>query len=359
MQENNFFIIGGGMAGLSAAKYIKKSFPNAYIRLFEASNRLGGRCGSFFDKKLNAQLDYSVHAILKSNHGAQKIWGMKNFSIPNFWDFNSRRLSSPMHFFNDIALAVFNSPYQLVSKEVLKAVFWQLFPFVNASKVCFSQNSQQQTLVSPQIQYLDEVHFNHKLCEIVPYGNHARQIVFQNSAVKLSRRDVLILALDNINASRFLMLPKLKHNSIINLHYLTSQPIFLPNGKSFMGIHGAKFVQWLCVNKNILSVTISYANEINLSDDALKHEVWKEICAIRNVQPAFMPPCRILRYKRATVALDDENIAKRPVSAQTLLDNVFIAGDWTMKYLPSSIEAAVLSGKRAASYAKKFISSFS
>ena len=359
MQENNFFIVGGGMAGLTAAKYIKKFFPKSKVRLFEASNRLGGRCGSYFDKALNCRLDYAVHAILKSNHEARKLWGQNDFCVPSFFDFNSKKIASPFRYFDDIALAALNEPLGLVDKCVIKVMFWKLFPFINAAKVYFSQNTQQQTLVSPQVQYLDDVFYNHRLCEIVPYGNHAQKLVFQNSAVKLRRRDVLILALDNMNASHFLMLPKLKHNSIINLHYLTSQPIFLPNGKSFMGVHGAQFVQWLSVHQNVLSVTISFANSIHLSDDELKREVWKEICLIRNVASAFVPPCRVLRFKRATVALDAENVARRPSSAQTLLDNVFVAGDWTMKNLPSSIETAALSGKRAALQAKKFIKSIS
>ena len=54
-------VIGGGIAGLSAAVFLKdKGFD---VTLIESSPRLGGRAYSFFDKDLNGLADNGVHIL--------------------------------------------------------------------------------------------------------------------------------------------------------------------------------------------------------------------------------------------------------------------------------------------------------
>ena len=47
------YVIGAGIAGLSAAYTLTKA--GIPVAVYEASAHAGGRCHSFFDKKLTAQ----------------------------------------------------------------------------------------------------------------------------------------------------------------------------------------------------------------------------------------------------------------------------------------------------------------
>ena len=340
---------------MSAARYCKKFYPAARVCLFEASNRLGGRCGSYFDKQLNVWLDYSVHAVLKANSEAKKLWGNKVYHSPCFLDFDSGKITGAFKNIPSVGLAMFNTPFGLISKDALKATALKLWAFWNAGKVFFSQNDLQHTLVSPQFQYVDEIYYNHKLCAIEAKIDRAQKLVFQHRAVTLSENDVVICALDNLNACKILDIPKLKHSAIINIHYLTSTEITLPRQLPFIGVVGNTQVQWISVHGNVLSVTISHADICFSDSETLARDVWRDVCKIRGVCAAFVPPHRVFKFPRATLLMDDDNIMLRPHNALSSFKNVFLAGDWTMHYLPCSIETAALSGKRAAKVAMQYL----
>ncbi|MBK8945723.1 MAG: FAD-dependent oxidoreductase [Ignavibacteriae bacterium] len=55
-------IIGGGLAGLSAAVYLSKN--NRKVELIESSPKLGGRTYSFFNKTFNSEIDNGQHLLL-------------------------------------------------------------------------------------------------------------------------------------------------------------------------------------------------------------------------------------------------------------------------------------------------------
>ncbi len=57
-----FIIIGGGLAGLSAAVYLSKS--DHQIELIEATPKLGGRAYSFFDNETQTELDNGQHILI-------------------------------------------------------------------------------------------------------------------------------------------------------------------------------------------------------------------------------------------------------------------------------------------------------
>ena len=57
-------IIGGGIAGMSAAFALREQFPDLAITLFEARRATGGRAGSFIDSMSGDQVDYCQHVAM-------------------------------------------------------------------------------------------------------------------------------------------------------------------------------------------------------------------------------------------------------------------------------------------------------
>ena len=62
---NNIYIIGAGLAGLSASVHAVKR--NYKVNVFESSNLIGGRCRSFFDKKIGHEIDNGNHLVFSAN----------------------------------------------------------------------------------------------------------------------------------------------------------------------------------------------------------------------------------------------------------------------------------------------------
>ena len=58
-------IIGAGMAGLSAAVELTRSGHN--VSLYEAAPQAGGRCRSYYDPKLDYEIDNGNHLLLSGN----------------------------------------------------------------------------------------------------------------------------------------------------------------------------------------------------------------------------------------------------------------------------------------------------
>lgn len=347
MTESRFYIIGAGTAGLTAARYIKKHAPKAYVGIFEAAAHPGGRCRSFYDAKLQCRVDNALHAILKANREALKIRGKGDFVYPAvFYDLKNRKLCRGIfQNYREIALALFNLPLEQTASEILRRSVCELFPFWNARKALFSDNKQSEYFINPQLIYADDITYGKVLKDIEGSGR-ATKLVFCKDALRLGKGDKVICAMDNFNTARIFGDMPLKHNPIINIHYRTSTPLTLPGGRQVIGVKGGR-AQWIAVNGDIVSVIISDAGKY-LNDDELAFKVWREVCRIRGTAAAFLPPYRMMKYRRATLCHDAETNARRPGDCRTVFENVFLAGDWTMKDLPCSIEAAALSGKRAA-----------
>ncbi len=106
--QKSVCVIGGGVAGLSAAVFLAKE--NFKITLVEASPKLGGRAYSFFDKQLGIIIDNGQHIFaswykdtfefLKIIGSYDKLKFQKRLEV-NFRDLNGKSytLKSPFNFF--------------------------------------------------------------------------------------------------------------------------------------------------------------------------------------------------------------------------------------------------------------------
>lgn len=344
-----YHIIGGGISGLCAAKFLRQKKPQAQIILYEVAAELGGRCKSYYDAELSAEIDTATHVILKANQNAVKLLPKDSlFEKVHFYDFGQKKITENLlKAKEDIALALFNLPLKETAQGVVRTTFWKLFPFFGSKlKAYFSKNNLSKELIAPMRSYPSEIKTNWKLKSYIEENGKLKTLIFNKDDIELGDDDVVICAIDADNYGKIFEETKFEYNKIVNIHYRTSMAITLPQNLNFVGALQAK-AQWVFSNKGVLSVTISNAEKCIEDNDELARVVWQEICTIRGHEAAFLPPYKIIRHKRATLKQDERNNALRPNHAKTKWSNLLLCGDWTMKDWPCSIESSVLSAKCA------------
>ena len=67
----DIYIVGAGLSGLSASIHAKVKRFN--VKLFESSNLIGGRCRSFFEKKLGIEIDNGNHLVFSANENFYEL----------------------------------------------------------------------------------------------------------------------------------------------------------------------------------------------------------------------------------------------------------------------------------------------
>ena len=99
------------------------------------------------------------------------------------------------------------------------------------------------------------------------------------------------------------------------------------------------------------SVTISAGNDLldKLAVD-LANEVWNEISPLFDKTAKPLPPYKVIKEKRATLAQSPKLEPYRH-TPDTAYKNLYLAGDWTDTGLPATIEGAIRSGYLAAKIA--------
>lgn len=345
-QEKTFHIIGGGLAGLSAAKFIRKKHKKARIIIYEAASHLGGRCFSFYDKKLQRNLDNATHAVLGANKEVKKLLGKEKFFSQVFLLKNKQIHSRFWQELPFLLLSIFNTAPQKIAQSLLFSTACKLFPFLGPQrKFYFSQGNLSSKLITPMSGYADDIKTGWVLQKVSKQENKITDLKFNHQKIELKENDIVISALDAKAYQRLFGGPQFEFNAITNIYFRTSVPLTLPNNIPFLGTPD-NLTDWIFINQDVVAVTISDSQNLQLKDEDLARRVWQEIRAVNGITPAFLPPYRILTHKRATIKQDTKNQNLRPNSAQTAYQNLFICGDWTMKNYPCCLEAALQSGKR-------------
>lgn len=341
-----FHIIGGGIAGLAAAKFLKQKYKDCHIILYEAGSRLGGRCFSYYDKNLDRCIDNATHVVLSSNKETKKILKSKKFySKVNFWRDNKVH-HNPWKEIKLILVSIFNTKPREIAKSLLISIALKLFPFCTwKRKIYFSQGDLSENIIQPLSKFVDEIKTGWKLEEISTYKTKINILKFNHGEIKINEEDAIISALDAYNYSKIFGGEKFEFNSITNIFFRTSVPLTLPENINYIGTP-TQIADWIFIKQDIVAATISNSQEISLKKEELARNVWKEIRSISGINAAFMPPYKIVNHHRATIKQDEKNNKLRPQSAQTLYKNLWLAGDWTMKNYPCCIETAILSAKR-------------
>lgn len=344
-----YHILGAGVAGLSAAKLLRMRHPESKITVYEAAAQPGGRCRSYFDTRLGAVADMATHVILGANKNALSLLKEPVFSgFPPFYDYaRHKRTAFFPHHISEAALALFNQPLRETAPGIVLNTAWKLFPFLpGCLKVWYSKNDLSSALIAPLSAYPDTLKTGFVLKSFAEADGKITKLFFNKACVEVAPEDKIICALDAQNYARIFQGPVFDFNCIVNIIFRTSMALSFPGRKPFLGIKNA-LPQWLFAAPGFLSVTVSDASAAFCNDKEAARNVWKQICEIRGREAAFMPPYRMIKHRRATLRHDRKNNSLRPDSPVTRWKNMLLAGDWTMKNYPCSIEAAVLSARRA------------
>jgi squalene-associated FAD-dependent desaturase len=401
-------IIGGGLAGLSAALHLTRAGRS--VTLYEAGPACGGRCRSYFDQALGCRIDNGNHLLLSGNHAAMAYldeigtrdtlagpgapvfpfmdiirgdrWTVRPSAgrIP-FWLLSRKRRvpgtkpsdylallrlgharpsdtvatafpDGPLYrrLLEPLAIAALNTPTYRGSARLLGAVIDETLARGGAACIpLYPRDGLSESFVDPAVEHLRakgaDIRTGHRIAGLTLDGARVRALTGPDGPRLLSASDQVILAVPPSIAAT--LLPGLDvPNEYQAIINLHYRIGVDPGEAGFVGLTSGT-AEWVFVKPGVVSVTISAANRlIDRTAEDLAASVWAEVQAALNLSAA-MPEYRVVKEKRATFAATPAQQLRRP-TATTHLENCMLAGDWTATGLPATIEGAIRSGVTAA-----------
>jgi len=261
--------------------------------------------------------------------------------------------SSPLFklFVEPLAIAVLNTnPHEAAARLLVPVLKQTLGRGEAACRPCIPLQGLSESLIDPALMFIraggGNIHFHKRVKNIEFTGTHIDGVVLDDATITVAKNDTVIVAVPPDTAAS--LVPGLKvpqqYRAIVNAHFKLDNAVLEP---SFVGVINGHS-QWVFVRDAMASVTISAATELlGFGSEKIASLLWPEVCQVLGLPDQVMPPFRIIKEKRATIAQTPEQDALRP-STGTPWVNLFLAGDWTATGLPATIEGAVLSGNRAA-----------
>lgn len=204
--------------------------------------------------------------------------------------------------------------------------------------------------VDPALAFLaahgGQVRLGRRLRAVVPGEHGLAALAFADGEEALGPGDAVVLALPSWVALD--LVPGLsaptQHNAIVNAHFALRRPLGAPLLTGL--VHGT--AEWVFALPDRISTTTSAADHLLGEDRAvLAARLWADSARVLGLDPAVLPPHRIVAEKRATFAATPAQDALRPPAATTI-PRLFLGGDWTQTGLPATIEGALQSGVAAA-----------
>ena len=412
MNGGKFYVIGAGLAGLSAA--VALATRGAEIEVMEAAPQAGGRCRSWFDAQLQDVIDNGNHLVLSGNaamfsylkaigaadrligpeearfafcdllshqrwtvslgRGRLPLWifassrRVPDTSLPEYTRF--ARLFLPNHgravmdvvrcegavwekLLRPFLLAALNMPPECADAELAAAVLRETIARGGrASLPRIASPNLAAAFVEPAVAFLRlrraPIRFGERLRSIEKRASTASSLLFGDTRIDLSRGDKVILAVPPGIAAE--LLPGVPAPDQSSAIVNAHFRASAPNGApQMMGILGGT-AEWVFSFPNRISVTVSGADAIVDRDrEELARALWCDVAAAHRLS-LELPAWQIVKEKRATFRATPDQAAKR-AGTRTRWQNVFLAGDWTATGLPATIEGAVRSGQKAAEVA--------
>jgi squalene-associated FAD-dependent desaturase len=402
-------IIGGGLAGLSAALHLSRA--GRPITLYESAPVCGGRCRSYLDQALGCRIDNGNHLLLSGNHAAMAYldqigtrhtmagpktpvfpfmdlirrdrWTVRPSAgrIP-WWLLSAKRRvpgtkpsdylallklgharptdtvvtafpDGPLYrrLLEPLAVAALNTPTYKGSARLLGAIIDETLARGGAACIpLFPREGLSESFIDPAVQHLRQagvdIRTGHRITGLTDDGTRIRALTGPDGTRLISATDQVIIATPAPVAAT--LLPGTTVPDEFQAIINLHYRIDIDPGEAgFVGLTGGT-AEWVFVKPGVVSVTISAANRlVDRSADELAETVWPEVQAALGIA-APMPHVRVVKEKRATFAATPAQQLRRP-SATTRWENCMLAGDWTATGLPATIEGAIRSGVTAAS----------
>ena len=261
---------------------------------------------------------------------------------------------------------LFERMWQPLSRAVLNTdateasarLMWKTISltFLKGEKACrpiLFGKGLSPTLVEPALRVLERagaiVRFQARLRGLRWQENGVVALRFPEGLLKVEAGDAVVLAVPPDAAAELWPdsgAPQ-ETRPIVNIHFRLDAPVILPGGLPFLGLIGTE-AQWLFTRGDVLSVTISAATgHVDRPNWEIANQIWAEVTRVLGRNMGRLPPWRVIKERRATIAQTPDIAARRP-KAETILPNLFLAGDWTDTGLPATIEGSVRSGLTAA-----------
>jgi squalene-associated FAD-dependent desaturase len=402
-------VVGAGLAGLSAA--VALASRGVRVVLSEAARQAGGRCRSFHDSQLDMVIDNGNHLVLSGNPavarylaaiGAQdrlagppgaafpyvdlatrRRWTLQPNDGPIPWwilaadrrvpdtriaDYlaigklmlrhRGQRIADVLpcrgvlwdKFLRPLLVSVLNTPPEEGSADLAGAVMRETFAKGGrAIHPRIASPSLAEAFIEPALQHLRrhgvEVQLGRRLTSLKFADDKIAGLSFADGEVVVAAGESVILAVPPWTVQD--LLPDVSvpdaFCAIVNAHFKTAPP---PGTAPMLGVIGGT-AEWVFAFADRLSVTVSAADHlVDRDNEELATLLWRDVAAAHDLtQP--IPPCRIVKEKRATFAATPAQERRRP-SCRTRWQNLYLAGDWTDTGLPATIEGALRSGEKAA-----------
>jgi squalene-associated FAD-dependent desaturase len=257
-------------------------------------------------------------------------------------------------FWQPMTRAVLNTDAEEASAILLwKTIQMTFLKGESACRPLIFTKGLSAALVTPAIKVLEEsgaiVRFQSRARGMRWHAEGVMALRFPEGLLKLEMDDAVVLAVPPEICAELWpdAAPPQESRPIVNVHFRVPSPVILPGGQNFLGLVGTD-AQWLFCRGDVLSVTISAATDyVDRPNWEIANQIWTEITGILKQNMGRLPPWRVIKERRATIAQTPDVAARRP-GAETILPNLFLAGDWTDTGLPATIEGSVQSGFTAA-----------
>lgn len=264
---------------------------------------------------------------------------------------NNQTENSIKLFWNVISVGALNTDVKEASYQIFISTLKKIFFDGNDSaKFTFTNVPLSQLFIKPALNYLESKSVNIYLSErLISFqrGQNSLYEIITNKRT-LSGYDFLVLAIPIFNILVFRQfihikdLFEFKTSPIITVHIFLKRNVF---HYKFYGFVDSK-IHWLFNNQTHVSLVISSAEElVNKSSEEIIEISLKEIENHFNTFTRVdVTDAIVLKEKRATIKAKTQ-LENFKEYFNFYDDNLYIAGDWTLKNYPSTIESAILSGK--------------
>jgi squalene-associated FAD-dependent desaturase len=409
MSGGRTYVIGGGLAGLSAA--VRLTERGRVVVLIEGAGQAGGRARSYFDPAIGMTIDNGNHFVLSGNHATfdflrllgstDRLIGPKDAD----WEFcdardgrrwtlrinagrigwwvlakdrrvpdtrladylpllkllrpqGARRLrevipcEGPLweRLIEPLMLAALNTDAAEGSAELAGAIVRETLALGGgACAPRIADPGLDAAFIAPALAYLAargaEVRFGRRVEAIATDETRALALRVGGEAIELGAGDSVIVATPAWTTPT--LLPGVSAPDAFCSIVNGHFKIDPPPGAAkIVGVIGGT-AQWLCAYEGRISTTISGADAVvDAPRDEMAAALWADVAKVHGLGPD-LPPWQIVKERRATFEATPDQVAKRPKAA-TRWRNLALAGDWTDTGLPATIEGAIRSGHKAA-----------